>query len=190
MGDWLQIAATILQALSIALTAWFAILGLSAWRRQLVGKRKFEAAEEILLITYKLQRGLTFVRNPLVLGGEGSEARDSQGAPLERMQKMVDDLAAFSRARLLAQVFFGPGSVAPFDAIFDVYNEVALAATMLLMSLREPIPEDEGDRKEEISRRAKWRLTIWGPAGSDALVERVEAAVKQIEGLCRPAIRD
>jgi len=39
IGDWLQIAATILQALSIALTAWFAILGLSAWRRQLVGKR-------------------------------------------------------------------------------------------------------------------------------------------------------
>ncbi len=192
-ADWLSLVAPLLQAISIAVTAVFAVRGLSAWRRQLLGKRKFEAAEEILLITYKLQRGLHFVRNPLVLDREGApDAPDHDFAPLNRMNMMRDDLAAFSRARLVARVFFGPSAVAPFDAILSVYNDVALAAGFLLVALREPLPEDERERKEEIDRRAEWKLTVWGRgrADRDALVERVDAAVNQIEGLCRPALSD
>jgi hypothetical protein len=49
LETWLKVAATVLQAISVAVAAFFAILGLNAWRRQLIGKRKVEIAEEALL---------------------------------------------------------------------------------------------------------------------------------------------
>jgi hypothetical protein len=46
---WVEVASKLLPAVAIAVTAVFAILGLNAWRRQMVGKRKFEVAEEGLV---------------------------------------------------------------------------------------------------------------------------------------------
>ena len=45
--DFFEHAPAILQAVSIAVTAVFAIIGLNAWRRQLIGRRRFEVAEQI-----------------------------------------------------------------------------------------------------------------------------------------------
>jgi hypothetical protein len=70
--QFVENAPQILQAISISVTAGFAIVGLNAWRRQLIGRRKFEAAEQILLASYKLQHALPGVRNPIVFSEEGT----------------------------------------------------------------------------------------------------------------------
>ena len=48
--DIVKFGAPGLQAVSIALTAYFASRGLNAWRQQLAGKRRFDLAEEILIV--------------------------------------------------------------------------------------------------------------------------------------------
>lgn len=49
MEDAIRILGTILQTASIVLTALFAIAGLEAWRRQLLGKRRMEVADARVL---------------------------------------------------------------------------------------------------------------------------------------------
>ncbi len=49
-----KIAPPLIQAVSVAVTAVFAVIGLRAWRRQLLGRRKIEIAEGTLLAAYKI----------------------------------------------------------------------------------------------------------------------------------------
>jgi hypothetical protein len=57
---WLRtitdVASPLLQAASITVTAIFAILGLQAWRRQIIGQRRIQVAEETLVATYKVHQ--------------------------------------------------------------------------------------------------------------------------------------
>jgi hypothetical protein len=195
LDEIIKVAAPTLQALSIAATAIFAVLGLSAWRRQLVGKRRLEIAEEILVATYRIQGDLAHVRNPLVYGDEGQSrprlaqemdraapVKDNYFVPLERMKKLDDDFAHFQKARLLAQAYFGPEAAQPFDAIMRVYRDVAVAAHMLVTTA------GESRRDVGLETVSAWETTIWQISPDDKFVQAVSHAVTEIEALCRPAL--
>jgi hypothetical protein len=191
----LQIVATVLQAAAIVVTAFFASRSLHAWRGQLVGKRKFEIAEEILVSAYRLQGRLGHIRNPIAFGGEGklrprpegpeaaTARKDMYFVPLARLQEINEDFAQMSKARLLARVYFGADATAPFDAIAGVYNEIAVAARMLVNTA-------EDDRRAvSLELLQSWEATIWDTSGgTDALAQRVQKAVSEIETFCRPAL--
>jgi hypothetical protein len=195
---FVRIAATILQALAIIVTAIFASRSLHAWRQQLIGKRKFEIAEEILVATYKMRGNLAHVRGPLAWGGEGksrprqedavdsaADRKDMYFVPLERMQKLNDDFAQISKARLLAQVHFGPDAGTPFDAIARVFHDVAVAAHMLINTADERRP----DVGEDLV--SGWEKTIWAiSGGGDELATTISSAVSEIEMFCRPALAE
>lgn len=112
-------APPVLQAVSVAVTAVFAILGLRAWRRQLLGRRKIEIAEGTLFAAYKIKEAMSYIRGPGLVGGstrprqpdepEGlASRRGSYFVPLERMQKASGDFAEFEKMKLLCQVLLRP----------------------------------------------------------------------------------
>jgi hypothetical protein len=195
-----KIIATLLQALAILVTAIFASRGLQAWRAQLVGKRKFEIAEEALLAAYKVRNAMSYIRSPGAFGGEGgtrprsepesegiARAKDTYFVPLERMQKTSDDFARLEKMRLLCQVHFGSESAKPFDAILRARHTVAVAARMLINTA--------GEQGVGGKLREQWQGQIWesygsgGDSADDAIVKSVIAAVEQIEAMCRPHLK-
>jgi hypothetical protein len=100
--------------------------------------------------------------------------------PLARIQKADADFAQFDKLRTVAQAVFGPASVAPFDTIMRVLNEIAIAARMLISTTgpQGVTPED----------RQRWEAKIWQEDGDDLEI-RLAAAVKEIEALCRTHLR-
>jgi hypothetical protein len=162
-----KFAPSVLQAVSIAVTAVFAIISLRAWRRQLLGRRKIEIAEGTLLATYKIKEAMTYIRNPgAFVGGstrprqpdepEGlASLRDSYFVPLERMQKTSGDFAEFEKMQLLCHVYFGPEAGQPFERVKKVRHTVWVAATMLIRTA--------GDRGMDSNRKLieKWCSQIW-----------------------------
>jgi hypothetical protein len=190
----LKVVSTILQALAVVVTAYFASRGLNAWRRQLVGKRKLEVAEDMLLAAYKAQSILLHIRNPITFG-EGqsrprgkderpgqADAKDMYFAPLARMQKLDDDFAQWAKVRFLADAYFGLEAAAPFDVIQGAYHTVAVAARMLVTTVGELPPND--------SNKRKWEEEIWDTQRpEDPIHLQVAAAVRQIETICRPHLR-
>jgi hypothetical protein len=193
--NMLQIVTTVLPAAAIVVTAFFAIRGLHTWRGQLLTKSRFEIAEAIMVATYRIQGRLEHIRNPVAFEGgdksprprpEGIEVaaarKDMYFVPFARLQQINDDFAQLSKARLLARVHFGPTSVAPFDAISGVYREIAAASRMLVDTAEE-------SRQNRLELVQKWEATIWDiSGGTDALAQRMQAAVSEIESLCRPAL--
>jgi len=199
---FLKVAPPVVQAVSIAVTAVFAILGLRAWRRQLLGRRKIEIAEGTLLATYKVQEAMAYIRNPGALVGastrerqsdepEGlARLRDSYFVPLERMQKTSGDFAEFEKMQLLCQVYFGPEAGQPFERVKTARHTVSVAARMLLQTAGEYGMDSDSNRKLV----AKWYSHIWegyGVEGAqpDELTDTVTRAVADIEAMCRPHLK-
>jgi len=187
--------AAVLQAIAIIVTAYFASRGLSAWRRQLIGKRRIEVAEEMLLAAYKAESSLRHVRNPLNFGEGRSRERDPDErpgvasrkdmyfVPLERIRGLSDELAQLSKVRFLAVVHFGQEAALPFDAIRKAYHEVAVAARMLITSVGELAPSD--------TSKARWEATIWNiGAEDDPIATGVAKAVRDLETFCRPHLTE
>jgi len=199
--DVVKIVAAALQALAILVTAIFATRGLHAWRGQLVGKRKFEIAEETLLAAYKVKNAMSYVRNPGAFSGEGgtrprsdaesaddlARAKDVYFVPLERMQKTSGDFAEFEKQRLLCQVHFGADAIRPFDAILGARHTVAVAARMLISTA--------GDRLVQPGFREQLKGQIWesysseGDVSKDSITKSVVDAVTEIEAMCRPYLK-
>lgn len=202
----LVVIPPILQAISVAVTAVFAVLGLRAWRQQLIGKRKIEIAEQALLAIYKVKNALSYIRNPGSMGGEGqsrpgrndepedlARQRDTYFTPLERIQKSNDDFAELEKVQLLCQVFFGHTAARPFKDLVKARHSVRVAATMLLQSIKD---QERGRLDPKLWER--WSAIIWegyGPVGDgegereDEISRSVNAAVAEIETLCRQHLK-
>lgn len=195
LEEAIKIGSTIIQVVAVAVTGYFASRGLNTWRHQLLGKRRLEVAEEMLLAAYKAQSTLLHVRNPMTFGEGKSRPRDkderpAQGdlkdmyfAPLARMQKLDDDFAQWSKVRFLADAYFGQDAAAPLDTIRRAYATVAIAGRMLLEMVGDVAPNDPSKKQ--------WEAEIWNTQQpDDPITTSVAAAVRQVELVCRPHLRE
>ena len=91
----------VLQAVSIVIASWTAIYGISAWKRETVGKRRIELAEEVLSLFYRARRAIAQMRGVLLFA---SEASDRQADPDETEgEKAAMDAAYIRRKRFDAE---------------------------------------------------------------------------------------
>jgi hypothetical protein len=196
---WVEVASKLLPAVAIAVTAVFAILGLNAWRRQMVGKRKFEVAEEGLVTFAMARRALNFVRAPGSFGGEGStrpppreaeaenvrDMRNRYYVPLERLKAVDKEFTAVTRAQTLAGVVISDEAAKAFDALLDGRWRVFTSAWMLIDNVGD---FDAIKPKEDIHKQ--WSAAIWsGASNPDEMSASVDAAYKKLQELCRPHLK-
>jgi hypothetical protein len=199
IDELVKVAAPVLQALSIAVTAGFAVAGLNAWRRQLVGKRRIEIAEETLFAVYKVRDAFPFFRSPGVpFASEGStrpgrgenesagiaSMRDAYFVPIERLQdtRIADAFAQLSKAALLCETYFGTANTKPFHEILRARNRVLVGAQMLMRT--------SGDSATDRNLVRKWETDIWAGVGEpDDIAAIVERSVGEIEAMCRPLLK-
>lgn len=63
--------AEAITAASAAVTAVSVAWGISAWRREYVGKRRIELAESVLALFYEAEEAVKAIRSPFAYSGEG-----------------------------------------------------------------------------------------------------------------------
>jgi len=190
----LKVAAAVLQALAIIVTAYFASRGLHTWRHQLLGKRRMEVAEEALVAAYKMRDDIHYIRYSMPLSGEGkmrprqpgeselqAQLKDRYFVPLERAQTVRDDFAQFLKARVLCEAVFGPDTGRPFQKIIDVHMHVIHSAEMLVARVG-------GD--EFTALRPGLEADIWESQDLDVKARIVSDAVGEIEQFTRAHLRD
>jgi hypothetical protein len=88
LADFLVAVApvgTALAALAAAVAAWKA---LSAWRDEMLGKRKAELAEDALTKFYQAERAISIIRSPIV-GTSESEGREREPDETEKRAKFL-----------------------------------------------------------------------------------------------------
>ena len=64
-------SSALLRDLSVVVAALTAIHGISAWRREYVGKRRVDLAEEVYCLFHQARDAILAIRSPWGYGGEG-----------------------------------------------------------------------------------------------------------------------
>jgi len=192
----------ILQSISVIVTSVIAsvimIYGITTWRREYIGKRKIELAEEVLALFYEARDAIRFIRNPFGYVGEGSSRKsaanetpeekqinDQANVVFERYTQRKDLFNKINSMRYRYMAQFGKDSAKPFDNLNGIINDIFASAHMLAYYWKQ-----QGSRQwknqEEFQRHLDemhkneavfWQMT----PEKDQITPRLEAMISEIE---------
>lgn len=196
--DWIEAAATIVQAIAVTAAGIAAVWGLTTWRHEMTARRRAELAEQTLAMFYEARDVIAWARTPTNLGGEGasrerklSEADDEAllknaiYVPIERINRRAEFWGRFEASRYAFMAVFGAEAANPYATVIHAKNRVMLSASMLVQTFdrHEPTRENLQSLQNEWNSNIGWRLT-----DSDEIRRQINNAVSAIEGICKPAI--
>ncbi|MXY38636.1 MAG: hypothetical protein F4160_10450 [Rhodospirillaceae bacterium] len=179
-----------LQTIAVVAAAVVAFVGIRSWRRELLGRRRSEIAEQAIVVASSVKDAFNYVRSPAGYKGEGqsrnreedekermSERLDQDFVPIERLNKFTDEFAQLRSTMLLCKAHFEEGVTEPFDELFRIRSEIIRAARFRMMisssnRLHNEKREEQYFQREEI---------IWDHGDEDKLNPRIEKAVSNIE---------
>lgn len=136
--------ATIGQAVSIIAACWAVISGVGAWKREFIGKRKIELAEDTLAAFFEIKDAIAAIRNPFSSGDEGqsrkkgesesreeSELLDRGYIVFERYEKRKEAFIRFNTLKYKFMASFGYETEEIFTDCNKILNSVFLSARQL-----------------------------------------------------------
>jgi hypothetical protein len=101
---------TIAQAIAVISACWAIISGVGAWKREFIGKRQIELAEQLLAKFFEVKDAIAYIRNSWSNSEEGKSRRRSEGETpqesalldsayivIERFEKRRNVFAEFKR---------------------------------------------------------------------------------------------
>ena len=192
----------LLKDVSVLVASAVAIWGITAWRREHVGKKKLDTAEEMLSLFYQARDAIRDIRSPGSFTSEASgrarhpnegdddaRIRDMAYIPVARYQRQSELFGKLRSLRYRAMAQFGTQIGKPFDDLDTVVREI-LAATATLTNLWRNLgaPDNTG-RNLELQRRLEAR--IWAGAtvdGPDEMAVTIDGIVDEMEKLARPQV--
>ena len=95
----------LLTAISVAIAAIAFVLGINAWKREFVGKRRIELAENVLALFYEAQDIIRGMRNPFSFGDEGSTRKRSELESEEESTILDSAYVVFERYQKKEKLF-------------------------------------------------------------------------------------
>jgi hypothetical protein len=190
--------ANILTSASIIIAAWAVILGVNAWRREYVGKRRLELAEEVLALFYEARDVISYIRSPFSISGEGStreaapnespeekQINDRAYIVFERYNKRQDLFNKIHSMRYRYMARFGKDSAKPFNELNKIVNEIFSSAQMLSFYWKEQghrVWESKAEFEKHLKEMRKHESVFWEMSpDKDPILPRVNAMVSAIE---------
>jgi len=197
---WLDV----LQGFSVVGASIAAIYGINTWRREFVGKRRMELAEETLTLFYEAKDIIAHMRHPVSFGGEGKsrppspeeleehkDKLDSAYVLIERYMKNQETFAKIHALRYRFMARFGFEAARAFEELNRLVNELLLAARrMARLRARDPLSFRSQQDYEEHERQVDEvdRIYYSGWSDGDPIEPRVVKLIEDIEKVCRPII--
>ena len=131
----------LIQALAPVVTVGLAVFGLFVWHWQLVGKRKFEIAEQAVTVWRRANDGLSHVRDPFVRGSEGElvkidekitgkkrENAERHRYIYERLNNITDAFKDVRVTQILVDLHIDHQTARAFDILFRVRHLIRVDA--------------------------------------------------------------
>lgn len=194
----------ILKNISIIFAAFSVIYGIGAWRREYIGKRQIDLAEEILALFYEAKDLISMIRNPVRAGGEGktreadetenSEEKEIRDRAFVVFERYLENQEIFNKLHAKRYIFmarFGSEIGEPFIELRKVISEIFSAAKMLP---RFWLRQGHGDMNTDESKRHleqmhKLEAVFWEHFDDqDPINLKVDKIIQDIECMCRPII--
>ncbi len=202
-------AVRILESIAVILASLVAsgavIYGVNAWRREYIGKRKLELAEEVLALFYEARDAISQIRNPFSFGGEGStrnadpnespeekQINDNAYVVFERYNKRQEPFNKLYSMRYRYMAQFGKDTAKPFDELNKIVNNIFSSSRMLSHHWKQQGHRQWKDDKEfqqHLTQMRKHEAIFWEmDPEEDTIIPRVDKVISDIEAHTRSII--
>ena len=195
-------ALTIAQSISVivaSLAASAAVIhGVTTWRREYIGKKRLDLAEEVLALFYEATDAIADIRSPFGYEGEGTTRKstpnetpeeksinDRAYVTIERYAKRHDLFSRLHSLRYRYMAQFGKDSAKPFDDLAAIIRDILATSRVIPHYWRQQGLRQWNDPEEfqrHLQQLRKFEQIIWymGPE-RDIIVPRLEQVIAQIE---------
>lgn len=188
--------------ISVIIGALTVISGIRAWKREYIGKRKIELAEDTLMLFYQARDAIREIRNPFGRIGEGSSRQKAVNETAsetkllnrayvvyERYQKKEEIFNKLQAIRYRFMARFGREHEAPFIELNKILNDIFISAQMLGTHYwqRQGRVKMEADEFEKHLEEMHEQESVFWFQGEklDKIGPRVETVIKQIENITK-----
>lgn len=202
MATW-QFTDTVnlIQACSALAVAGVAVWGINAWRREQLGKRRAELAEDVLALFYEAERAMHSIRSFLGHTDEGKTRTRSENES-EQVAKILDDAYViierynahaelFSKIRAMHFRFmalFGRDAARPFEELREIENDLFSAAKRYAVFGRRLLEMDGRKAKSAdayLAGMKESQAVFWEDSHDpDPINRKLEALIATIEDTC------
>ncbi|MGX5174279.1 hypothetical protein ACUR5C_09690 [Aliikangiella sp. IMCC44653] len=144
MKEVMESLALIGQAVAIVAACWAIISGVGAWKREFIGKRRIELAEEILASFFEIKDAISYIRNPFSSGEEGKTRKKGENESkeeeelldrgyivFERYESRKDAFVKFNTLKYKFMASFGQESEEIFIECNRTLNSIFISARQL-----------------------------------------------------------
>lgn len=197
----------ILQSISVMLACWAVIAGIDVWRREFVGKRRIELAEETLEAFFAVRDAVAFIRNPFSNTDEGSSRKQREYETkaetellnrayivYERYQAKKEVFSRFSTLKYRFMAAFGKDTEEIFLTTIKTVNRIFVAAQKLGSHYwqRQGRVEMSGDEfRKHLDEMHREEAVFWDmDRDDDEIKKELNAVLSDLERVTAPAFED
>lgn len=194
--------ATIAQSVAIISACWTIIAGIGAWKREFIGKRQIELAEQTLAKFFEIKDALTYIRNPFSNNEEGktrkrddreteedAELLDRGYVVVERYGKKETAFAEFNLLKYRFMATFGADKEPIFIDTYKTVNSIFHSARLLATHYwkrQGRVQMEENEFQRHLDQMNKHEGILWDSGSEDDEIQiqlqsihaRLEAATK------------
>lgn len=195
-----KLVVDILQGVAVIGASAAAVVGINAWKREHIGKRRIELAEEVLVHLYKAQDALERIRQPYFQPGEGSTRKGRSDETereralyntafiiMERYNKNIETFKPIYALRYKFKAVFGPEDYKVFEQFESVFWTIrdAWIQRARLLKERDEFSEGSQDLSDwEVRWKANARIYEASGGDDDPIARQIVSVISKVEKIC------
>jgi hypothetical protein len=199
--------ATIAQAVAVISACWAIISGVGAWKREFIGKRQIELAEQLLAKFFEVKDAIAYIRSPFSSSDEGKSRRRSEGETrevsalldrayivVERYEKRQNIFTEFNILKYKCIASFGTEIENIFMDTNKVLNSIFVSAEMLgrhywqRQGYVSMAPEEFQNHLDEMHRHESIFWEMGGEA--DTIRRQLQDVQVRLEAITAPCFKE
>jgi hypothetical protein len=200
--QWLELILALVEMLAIIIASGVAIFGINAWRREHIGKRQAELAEDALAMFYEAADAIRHMRSPMGFGHEMEDVERMEGESETKFEARQKASVVFYRYKQHQELFsrlhasryrfmtlIGKQESKPFDDIHRLTSTIFSSARMLATLWAKDHYRTDAQREKHWARIGRHEAVFWeGLEDEDPINPKLNQAITDIETICRRVI--
>ena len=192
----------ILTLISIPVGICVAIYGINTWRREHVGKRQLELAEDTLALFYEAADAIRPMRHAASFGNEMKDVEQQDGESNREFQARQNASVVFHRynqhqtlfsklhaSRYRFMALIGKEEARPFDELRAITSQIRLAANVLARLWPKDYFRTKEQERKHWDNIEKHEAVFWeGSAEDDPINPRLDKAIADMDATCKSII--
>lgn len=198
---------TLAQAGAVITACWAIISGIGAWKREFIGKRQIELAEQVLAKFFEIKDAIAMIRSPFSNSDEGKTRKRNDYESLETSQLLDRGYIVFERYSKKETVFadfntlkyrfmasFGAEAEQIFVDTNAVLNSIFVSAQMLgthYWQRQGRVPMEPDEFKNHLAEMQQHQRIFWDHGSEDDEVRMKLASIQErLDALVKPCFQE